>query len=422
MRNDIEIDVSKLVKDYNSSSKYTKYFGGYEFSNTNDDKFMMTLVEDEDARFINLFGLSVDIKSGDVALGYFPDPNRYIKVNNFYNMLRKEMFNKVSSREFSDDELRYIFEYLKLNPKYFCDSEIKNVIDYHTESNTGIEFDSIILNLLSSKAKSNMSKDMEYFYKVSRDGDFVVNIIRRCISLMYDLQSVAKDYFRNFISEKNSKELLAFSDKGLSISDILDSSQPNLESLMLKYISYGIPIDFLIALSSYGFGIKQRMSCFPGKGSWKYRDLTSTDSGEILRVGELLSSLAYIDNGSAVPAMVKVYNIMDLLRALDQEQNMLFALEVLSIYKNSTLYTSMMKKYNLEDILLEGKLTEQDFLLNVSRYGERYLSLIDKGGMYTRGVLMSQYQFSTFSRNMVMNSGRLFEKAYSMVKKKFKEV
>ena len=418
MRKHIDVDMSKVTGEYNSNSRYFKTFGtDCSVFRGKNGGLKYTLVLDEDAKFINLFGLVVDVTSGDIALGYFPEPDKYILVGNIYGIMKKAMFGKASSDEFTDDELRYILECLKLNPKYFCDSIIEDIKTEHSEKSNKTEYDSVILNLVANRRRSNVSKDLQYFFSVSDKGEFVVEIVKKCMELSYEMQSVAKDFFGNFISEKGPSDVIRDADKGLVT--LAESRQPNIEGLMIKYKSLGVPMDLLIALKSYGFGIKQRMSCFPRRNSWKYRDLSSMTTDEALRIGELLSSLAYIDSGVSVPVMIKTYNIMDLLRASNQEQNMLFSIEVLSKYKNPTLYASLSKKYNLEDILLEGKMSEQDFLLNASRYGERYLSLIDRGGMYTRDVLFSQYQFSTYSSTMIMNAGKVFERACDMVIKKF---
>ena len=78
-RTNITIDVSNLLNE-TSGTRYPKLYGTQSCMGSQGAKLNVELVTDANAKFINLFGLSVDADSGDVALGYFPNNSQYICV------------------------------------------------------------------------------------------------------------------------------------------------------------------------------------------------------------------------------------------------------------------------------------------------------------------------------------------------------
>ena len=414
----VEVDLTKLFKD-TSELRYRRDFGADSqyFSNNRSygDTFIQYVhVIDAGERFINLFGLSVGVNSGDIALGYSPNGDSYIRVANIYDRMNKLMFS-TNKRIIGDDDMRYILESIKLNPELASTTVIEDVKDIASLNGFDIKYQSVILNAISYKNNKSFSKEVQRFFDTnSRDGMWLRKLISECVSMSCDLEAVARDYFGNFISEDSWKDVLSNSSK--DIGTILEEKSPNMESLMIKYMSYGVPAELLHGFRAYGFGVKQRRSLItPYMKGVVYR----TDPKMLYSFAEALSSLAYVDNGANIPPQVRTYNILDMIRSSGWEMNMLFSLDVIRQYRNDSLYQSLSKRFSLDDLLMECKITEKDFVLNMDKYSGRFVSLVDRGSMYSRGVSFKQYQFLIYSKRMIESSGNLFQKASEMVLKKF---
>lgn len=416
MRKEVRVDLSELLK-CNNSSKYSRGFGTDDVTLRGDiGGIKYTLVTDEGARFINLFGLSIDVDSGNIALGYFPNRDSYIMIGNIFDGIRVAMFGKSKDTPFNNEDYRYILECLKINPKFRA-SHIDDLEEIVKEKNVKLPYNSIILNLIAFKSSKQYSKSFQSFLRGSgKDGKWVVTLIKSCIDISLRMENVAREYFWNFISEENTQEVI--DNSKLSVIELLESRKPNLESLMLKYLGIGIPIEFLTALKSYGFGSKQRKACFPGAGKNLKFELSRMSDSVLFNIGECLSSLSYIDGGAQFPPMVKTYNILDLMRAVNVETEVLFSLEILK-EGNGTLYSGISKKLNFDDLFLDSQLTEKDFIVYMDKYRGRFLSLIDRGSVYSRNVLFGQYSFLSFGGRMLESSGMVFQRAISKVLKKF---
>lgn len=416
-RTNITIDVSNLLNE-TSGTRYPKLYGTQSCMGSQGAKLNVELVTDANAKFINLFGLSVDADSGDVALGYFPNNSQYICVGNFYEMLRTLMFGtkkkdlEDSRKRIQNSDFKFILEDLKINPKYRS-NHYEDIEHLFKSSGSATKYDSVILNLVYERLSSGVPKYMKSFLDSCSDGVWVRTLINQCILLSQDLESVSRDFFNNFIAESGSLEVVSNSRDTLK--DSIEGRKPNLDSLMLKYISYGIPIDFLLGLKSYGFGIKQRKSVLPSTG---VRSLSSLPVSTVAGIGEKLSSLTYVEVGQIEESLIHVYNIMDLIRATGTESEILFSIEMLR-EKNSSLYTGISKRLGLDDIFLDCKISDKDFISGITRYEDRFLNLIDRGSMYSRNITFEQYSLVSFSSKMLESSGKLFQKAVGRVIKKF---
>ena len=91
--NTVTYDFSEIDKEFKKSSysRSTKLLEDI-LSGTVCERKRSTgykKVLDSGARFINLFGLFVDVNSGDIALGLFPNPNDYISIGNIYDLIAK---------------------------------------------------------------------------------------------------------------------------------------------------------------------------------------------------------------------------------------------------------------------------------------------------------------------------------------------
>ena len=410
------VDVGDLRRDLREDGvdKYFASFSKYLSCAGKSDAIEYNLVTEADERFINLFGLSVGVESGDIALGLFPENDSYIRVGNIYDMINREMFRS-KKRVLNDEDMRFILEELKLNPSMVSHRvalEIDNMLE---GANVELKYNSIILNAISLRKEKNISSEVKRFIdKNDLDGLWVRKLITSCIDMYMDLEEVAREFFGNFISEDSSVDVLDKADK--SVGEISKSRTPNMESLMLKYIKYNIPIELLYALKSYGFGIKQRKNLV-SLAHGKYR-VSSVNNDALFMVGESLSSLSYME-ARYTANMTATYNILDLLKASGWEMNTLFSMEVYRTYKNRSMIERILSRFNIYEMLYEHNVTSDDFMKGIESYGDRFLTLVDRGCMYSRNVTMKQYSFLIYSRDMIRNSGRVFEKASEMVLKKF---
>ena len=146
--------------------------------------------------------------------------------------------------------------------------------------------------------------------------------------------------------------------------------------------------------------------------------MSGANSDALFMVGESLSSLSYMET-RYTSNMVVTYNIMDLLKASGWEMNALFSVDVYRSYKNRTMVNRILDRFKIYEVLYEHKVHLDDFLHGIETYGARFLSLVDRGSMYSRNVTFKQYGFLIYSRDMIRNSGRVFEKASEMILKKF---
>lgn len=416
-RTEVTVDVSKLIQD-TEGLRYPKNFGVNSMLKKSGTSISYILVTEASARFINLFGLTVDVDSGDIALGYFPNSERYISIGNVYEHLRDKMFGpkvrdiKDSKKRILDSDLKFIIEDLKINPKYRQQHK-EDIEALFKNLGSETKYDSIILNLVYERTYSDIPKYMQDFLTSFDDGKWIKSFISECIKYAKDMESVSRDFFNNFIAEPDADKVL--DNSKMSLKELLEGRTPNLDTLIMKYLGYGIPIDLLLGLKSYGFGIKQRNSVYPSTGS---RSLDNLPVAMAINVGERLSSLSYVEVGNVGDTLIQVYNIMDIVRAVDAESEILFSLEMIR-EKNPSLYTGISKRLGIDDALLDCKLSDENFITNLTRYEDRFLSLIDRGSMYSRNVNFSQYHFLAFSTRMLDSSGRIFKKAINRVMKKF---
>ena len=77
------------------------------------------IVEDTNPQFINLFGVNIDLISGDIALGLHILKSEYIKVGNIQDVIANVWF-KGDKGLVSTLDLKYILELLKLDPVHYC--------------------------------------------------------------------------------------------------------------------------------------------------------------------------------------------------------------------------------------------------------------------------------------------------------------
>lgn len=411
----VNIDMSSLIDElgsifHSSPNKYgLNSILSCGTSRTRRRKILtLEQVEDDSETFINLFGSFVGVNSGDIALGFFPNPNLYYRIGNLRDMLNRELFS--GDHKLSDEDYKFILEGLKLYPEYIAKYVVMNIDDF-LDFKVGTEKSSLILNLIElNKHRESINEDIKRV-KDKSNVTWVLDIANSLSNITDNAESVARSYFGAFLSEDSHRNKYDG-----SISAIRTSKNPNIESLILKYMELGIPLEFLIALKSYGFAINQRKNL---------RDIFKKSSKDAkVSVAKKLSSMSYVIAPSDVvnsESFDVVFNILDIMRALEWDENVIFSNDIAVQYKNSTLLKGVLKKFDVNTVFSYNNLNMKDYNLEdiISKYDTVCSILIDCGSLYTRKVTKSQYSMLAFSPIMIMNSGRVFHQAAQMVLKKF---
>lgn len=400
----IKVDLSKLCKA--GGMRIHLWKGIFKSDTSNSIEYELVL--DDNARFINLFGLCVNVDNGNIAFGVSPNPDRYIKLGNFYDYIRdaNTYSYSLASESFlklKNDDLRFLLEDLKLNPKnLYTNAQDYDLYFSRLINNKDLNMKSLILNLVSDKDNIYNSKRSNKFLNEK----CVIHLIENWVNTQLDILSIFSNLFERGLLEKNIKEVWKESETYK-----LFKSKTSTETRFIAYLEE-IPYDFLSAVRSYGFGIKQR-------STYLYKILRSTDMNDIIGCGEILSSLSYIDDTYFIPANVKTYNIIDMLRAVGDDGDLFLSLDILLEYKNTSLYRKLDEKYSLSEILQDVGVSKRDFILGVQKYRKRAMLLIDRCGEHTIDVTKGQYSFSSLGERSIINSGRIFEKVSSRILKKF---
>lgn len=426
MKETIVVDLVRLHSD-TKNLKYKKKFGTNKSILNNKSNVSGSIkfekVSGEPEPFINLFGLSVGTETGNIALGLFPNPNCYILIGNIFKIFASRVFHGNSLPEYVDKKL--LLELIKVNPLLFIQNfanEFRNM--YFDFLNSDVQkSNSIILELVRNREASK-EKSLNATQSIGVSIEGLINFAYECVSKFEEWQKLAVEYFGAFISESDTKELSETLLKYKNTDELLESSVPNLNARFIKFLKYDIDVDFLIALSSFGLGIKQR--------KWLLnilKNITFSDRGiDYIFYASILGSFSYMDyniceKGEDVIKKqydkIVCYNIIDMLHAVRWDNAFMFSLGLIKDFKNFTAYERLKEKYSLQDFWLESRIEEKLFVQVLNYYNLNILPKIDAGSMYTREVKFSQYSLPVFSIKQLMNSGRVFSEISDILLKRF---
>lgn len=428
MQEIIQVNVSGLLSQ-SSGLQYRKRFGiGFAgFGSVDGSNFTIRVVKDESARFVNLFGLSIDALTGNIALGIFPNPDEYICIGNFFEDFINRLLlgvgkylDEVTLIKLLEDDFEYILEQMKLAPAWFLSGFPVFLSEKYLQQLKTDDKKDYKKSLMLNIADDNL-KYRDYLSRKSIPITGLINVggmIYEYLTLNQEIERVARDYFCTFISEKSFDEV-CFGLK-LSLKDLMTNSVPNLEALTLKYIDEGIPFVLLRELKSYGLGIKQRKDIFE-KCKVMITDKSKFD--EVLRLGELASSMYYLlSRDTTVDSNIKgirSFNIIDLVRARGWIDSLFFSLDVLYDYRNVSAYNSLAGKFSFQEILKELAVQETEFITYLREYQTKVADLIDGGSVYTRKVLGSQNIMTAFNSVQLDKLGEIFQSSSNLILSKF---
>ena len=406
------IDIDEIIQ-IASNSKYWSSKGdfGRSIFKSKDKNYKnrieIEVITDKEAQFINLFGVFVDLNSGDIALGLFPRSNEYVKVGNAFNLFLKIW---VGNSKIKGVDMKYITELLKLDPVHYKDDivkEIRNSLDRHEDENLFHDYKSVSLRYIKSLKRLTYEKEMNYLYNLVSCDLFLQNAISEVVRLSRKLESIARDYYGIFLTEQRDSDIRKFD--GEDLAKCLSSNEANMESLTIRYLKYGFPLVFLNAMKSYGFMIKERNALFANKKILKK---------ELIPIGMALSSMTYsIDTFHK--ERVLAYNFMDLMRAVSWDSNILFSLERIVETKSKKIWDFLMNKFHMNEILSELNVSEKDFVLEIDSYRKSILNNIDWGMCYKRRAQRPQYKMLSYSPYQIDNAGRLSNMVLSIINNRF---
>ena len=413
----VRVKIKNLV-EFGSTLNYRKKYGSNQSYFKDPSKrrdahsLDLCIVTDEGAQFVNLFGLTVDLVSGNIALGLFPRSNEYIKVGNIKNLISKVWFN---SKLFPQSiDLKYIIELMKLDPIYYQDAieqEIRDSFDLDGSLDDE-KFGSISVKYIKKRYRSSGNGEIEYFHNLAKQNRFIYELAYFMIDTSRSLEGVARDYYGNFITEQYDQDISRLQKS--SFRDVENARDPNLEALTIRYVAMGIPEVFLSSLKSYGFEIKDRKSIF-NKGTM----LKTYSDSELIDIGIALSSMFYSRNVMK-KELILAYNLMDLLRAVNWDQNIIFSVDCISDLKSKAVWESVLKRFNVYDILKERNLSEKELVFAVNTYRNSVIYRIDWGMCYNRVAKPDQYKMISYSPGHLDNAGKVFEMTLNMLSKNLK--
>ena len=415
MERDVTVNIKGLL-DIGRRTQYSKEFGYSYFRSrgrkAKEGEITLKIIEDDEAQFISLFGVFVDLKSGNIALGMFPRADEYICTGNLYKLLAKIWFDSSKMPEAIDK--KYVIELLKIDPVYYQDEIVQEVSDaFDLSGSIEEKYNSVTLFYMKDKYRTYGGKEFEYFRKLIKNGTLISDTVASLINVYITQESIARDYYGAFLTEQYDSDFEKF--RGKSLEEVINAKDPNIESLTVRYLKEGLPIVFLNALKSYGFDIKDRKNLF-NKSQPRNIKKSNYSGSEIIDIGLALSSMFYSRNVMKKELLLG-YNFMDMLRAVNWEQNILFSLDLMVDIKSKVVWESLLKRFHIYEIMDEQGLSEKELVQAVDAYRKTILSQIDWGICYKRMAIINQYKMLSYSPTQLDNAGRIFEMTFTMLNK-----
>lgn len=409
----VEAQLGKLNSELYYNSDMSDITGMSNFFNVvgrrGDSQIVkVKIIEDTHPKFINLFGVCIDLETGNIALGLTPLKSQYIYVGNFKNVLTKVWFNNDKSIV-STLDIKYYLNLLKLDPLYYVGEIYDDIISQLTNSkiSSSTSLSGYYVKLLHSH---ELSKSLEHFTKLYKKGKLISVLANALVEMYLKLQDLANNFYHNFITEQYNTEVVA--NYGKTFKGIMSNhNNPYVEALTIRYMKYNFPIVFLNALKSYGHCIKERKNLF----NLGMR-LSSYSSDDITDIGVALSS-GYYARKVIKKELILAYNFMDLLIACGWDQNLLVSLEIIVEQRNLNVWKALLNKFNIYDILEEQKLVEKEFVLGIDDYRNNRLIHIDTGTCYKRQPCMNQYNLVSFAPYQICKAGEVLEETFGILLK-----
>ena len=421
-------NVLKGIKNFYTDNGLTPFLEVTDM-NVKDDTCKLHYSEySDDGHFINFAGVMVNSESLYVALGYNANNSLYIPVVSMLEILNISIFGDEKG-PIGKDEALYILENSKLNYKDFDLKSYCREILVGNVVSTGYKFSSLILNFVETgiKAGANVAGNTGNSILDSMSNEDLYRILFEFMKRFTDkMDNLGKEFFGNFIAEEDRGVVMQSSAFGFD-KLFKNFGVKSYESLYLKNInSRGLDPSLARELSSIGFGIKGR------------RDIYNNTTDDFTKMLAVLSSNAYIDheniNYNAIDdEKINTYNIVDLLRGVGKEQDLVFSVDVMQELGKDQLYNLLLNKLSITSDI--AKIGNNRFFENLNKYTGKaktvaaqvdkagtqgVMNRVDVGSVYTRKVEGEQTNFVTFSSRALINAGKLFDRIALRILKVFK--
>lgn len=360
-------------------------------------------VTDNDATFINLFGICVDTKTFNIAFGLNVESDDYILVGN----VGKLLCNVLEIKRLPDwfdvkcllgllkyDTVNTIYNFDKILVEMYkcnfnCDVDTSNSIVYEIVKQKESEKDTFINDPLIHKV---MYSNTLYLYK----------FINKCLVIHQTFTRQAMFFFNNFILESSYDEmysnyLMLFSSGEFSIKNLYQYSDSNVEMLYLYYLSKGIPCVYLNALMSYALFLRQRVIMF--KNLKRSNVLSNMDS--IVRCALKIQSSCYSSNDKS---QIFVYNCIQLLKYKDKYDIFVFAIDS----NNTYLVEYILSGLGILDMLSDNNISVVEFCKYTLDYDKNVQCLVDGMSLYRKPIIDGQSNFVHVSVSRIYNVCKTF--------------
>lgn len=366
--------------------------------------------ENDKGSFINFGGLMINTKSLCAVLGYNANPNSYIPLFDIKEFFNVSLFSK-GVNLIGKEETLYIIERFKLDFRGFSIHDYIMELISNTNTNS-LDFSSVLLNFVQDKVIKGTASISNIYdtFMLMTDKDILQLwsiFFRNVLGIVHAL---GKELFGNFIVEDDIQERKANANKDFI--SLFKSGTKGYENAYLQNIKYrNIPPVFAREAGSMGFGMNRR------------KDVISSRSSDYAKNMAILSSGSYIDtfNRDAIPSItdekIYTYNMMDILRGVNKDQDIFFSYDTLIELNNDQLFKILVKKLNIDVEI--SNIGISSFIKHLGEYNASMKNLQDTGGIYSTQVKKGQRNFTSFSTRELIGSGKLIDKIFQRVLKKF---
>lgn len=393
---------SKVDRFFIKSTQYAKKkeISKYKELDT-ENKYLKIVVKDDKAEFVNILGLSVNVLSGDIALGLNVKSD-YIVIGNIKNMIQSAFSVKELPEYF---DINYFLSLVKVDLSNTVDNIFNIVRDMYLSTLQETDSKSIVYRIVREKSllTSTDTFVMGVYNKLSEGCNPVISFMDLCVSLSCKLQAQATFFYGSFIENTSYDDIFdtytyLFDGGYVDISTLLKTSKNNVDLLTLYYISIGIPMIYLSSLLSYGFLIRQRKIEYSSKPSIhkevEYKRFLSNISNS-------LQSNNYVkDNTRSI-----IYNVIDIFICKGKFNLLSYAVE----NDNMSMVSYLLGLLNLKDVLDDNNITVEWFSAVVLEYIRDIYPLIYNGSLYKKNMLYEQRNFIRVSLSKIYHVGKLVD-------------
>jgi hypothetical protein len=378
----------------------------FAFDKANDKCDVGYQLISDNGKMITIGGLMYNTETGFLCLGYNSNSNAYIPITSFVDVLNFCCYT--DKKKFIDLEAcNYIVENMKLTYGSFKPFDFVEGLEKGS-SLSGKK--SIVLNIVANDIVKSGAKLGKSYLAIYSDDDFYRIVFEVMAGILQKTDNLLKELFGNAIPEENRGEVISGVKGKFSAKDI---NKYKFETSYLKALQdRGADPEFVREVSSCNIGRKSRNNL-----------LSSVGNSNPSRALFILSGWAYLEVwdstsfGTITNDRIMSYNVLDLLRGLDNEQDVYFSYDMLYSNKDSRYLDALLKKL---DLTLEVDAIGKDkFLESIKNFSKNVSLLRDRGSGYSVTVKTGQKDFLVYATKEMLNAGKIVDKVSKRLLAKF---